>query len=72
MTGAKHAPGWRDSQGAEGTPPLPFAPPEVIAALRDAKPKGRGWKDGACPICNERGLSIWWERRLRFVKPGAK
>jgi hypothetical protein len=44
------------------TPPRPFGPPEKIAALTGAKPKGRGWKAGLCPICDERELSIWWGR----------
>jgi hypothetical protein len=43
-------------------PPRPFAPPREIARLTEARPKGRGWKNGLCPICNERQLSVWWGR----------
>ena len=45
------------------TPPRPFGPPEKIAALTGARPKGRGWKEGRCYICNERSVTINWNTR---------
>ena len=30
-------------------PPRPFAPPREVARLTEARPKGRGWKNGFCP-----------------------